>query len=110
MGDEIPTQGISYDYPDSFDILLLRDDAFVSIRDKKITAIDRLENFYYDHVPLVNGRGFGIKLNDSEGVANMIEEFRNISEDDSKSMAAFSNRYFHFNQYRTLKFYFDYVI
>ena len=110
VGDEIPTQGISYDYPDNFDILLLRDDAFVSIRDKKITAIDRLENFYYDHVPLVNGRGFGIKLNDSEGVANMIEEFRNISGDDSKSMAAFSNRYFHFNQYRTLKFYFDYVI
>lgn len=110
VGDEIPTSGISYDYPESFDILLLRDDAFVSIREKKITAIDRLKNFRFEHFPLVNGRGFGIKINTAEGVQQMIEEFQKISGEDSKSMVAFSNRYFHFNQYRTLKFYFDYVI
>ncbi|MBQ9479424.1 MAG: GTP-binding protein, partial [Selenomonadaceae bacterium] len=38
VGDEISTNGISYEYPGDFDVLFLREDAFISVRDKKITA------------------------------------------------------------------------
>ena len=112
VGDEIPTNGISYDYPSDFDILILREDAFISVRDKKITAIDRLERFEYEGAPLVNGRGFGIKIHNADGVWAMIEEYRRVHTPpiDRKAKAEFSNRYFFFNQFRTLKFYFDYVI
>ncbi len=112
VGDEIPTNGISYDYPSDFDILILREDAFISVRDKKITAIDRLERFEYEGAPLVNGRGFGIKIHNADGVRAMIEEYRRVHTPpiDRKAKAEFSNRYFFFNQFRTLKFYFDYVI
>ena len=37
VGDEIPTSGDSYHYPDSFDCIVLRDGVAVRIRDKKIT-------------------------------------------------------------------------
>ena len=42
----------------------------------------------------------------------MIEEYRQVHTPpiDRKAKAAFSNKYFFFNQFRTLKFYFDYVI
>ena len=54
VGDEIPTSGDSYHYPDSFDCIVLRDGVAVRIRDKKITAIfqphlyTRTRDFYQD--------------------------------------------------------------
>lgn len=112
INDEISTNGISYEYPGDFDVLFLREDAFISVRDKKITAIDRLERYEYSGKPLMNGRGFGIKVNSADGVQTMIEEYRRVHTPpiDRKAKAAFSNRYFFFNQFRTLKFYFDYII
>lgn len=109
IGDEIPTNGLSYNYPDDFDIILLRENAFVSIRNKKITDIDILDKYKFNNLPLVNGRGFGIKVNSAEGVKKLIEEYKG-SGSKLKEQADFSNKYFHFNQFRTLKFYFDYVI
>ena len=108
IGDEIPTKGLSYEYPDNFDILLLREGVYVSIRDKKITAIDDLKSYQYSNLPLVNGRGFGIKVNNANQLKLMFEEYNNLS--GKKSEAIFSNKYFFFNQFRTLKFYFDYII
>ncbi|MGN0624284.1 MAG: sulfate adenylyltransferase subunit 1, partial [Oscillospiraceae bacterium] len=58
VGDEIPTKGESYDYPDSFDIIVLRDGAAVKVRSKKITEIIPAEDYRYEGVPVVNGRGF----------------------------------------------------
>ena len=45
VGDEIPTVGDSYHYPDSFDCIVLRDGVAVKIRDKKITAILPVEEY-----------------------------------------------------------------
>ena len=37
--DTIPVEGESYKYPDSFDIIVLRDSVAVKVRDRKITDI-----------------------------------------------------------------------
>lgn len=108
VGDEIPTKGMSYEYPDSFDLLILRDDAAVEIRGGRIAAIVAIDDYEYTGKPLVNGRGFGIKANDAAALSAMLKEYRAIR--DAKEKAAFSNKYFFFNQYRKLKFYFDYII
>ena len=39
VGDKIPTEGESYKYPDSFDIIVLRDGVTVKVRNKKIGDI-----------------------------------------------------------------------
>lgn len=39
VGDEIPTSGESYHYPDSFDIIVLRDGVAVKVRNRRITEI-----------------------------------------------------------------------
>ena len=52
VGDEIPTSGDSYHYPDSFDCIVLRDGVAVRIRDKKITAILPASEYTYDGVPV----------------------------------------------------------
>lgn len=108
IGSAIDTKGFSYDYPADFDIILLNAGGFVKIRGSKVVAIGRLENYEFEKIPLVNGRGFGIKVKTAEDFAEFLGEFR--VADNPRALAAFSNKYFFLNQYRELKFYFDYVI
>lgn len=63
-GDTIPVEGESYKYPDSFDIIVLRDSVAVKVRDRKITDIVPTSEYSYGGVPVVNGRGFEV-LSDS---------------------------------------------
>ena len=107
-GDEIQTRGLSFDYPTDFDVIALNDSAYIKIRDKKIAELGRPDDYRYDGYPPVNGRGFGIKVNTAERFALFLNAFRLVSS--PRQLAEFSNRYFFLNQYRELKFYFDYVI
>lgn len=59
-GDTIPVEGESYKYPDSFDIIVLRDSVAVKVRDRKITDIVPTSEYSYGGVPVVNGRGFEV--------------------------------------------------
>ena len=108
IGDTIQTGGFSYDYPADFDIILLNAAGFVKIRDAKIISVGRLADYEFEEVPLVNGRGFGIKVNNSESFTAFLKEYAAV--ENSRALADFSNKYFFLNQFRELKFYFDYVI
>lgn len=110
-GDAIPLKGLSYAYPSDFDILILRDQAAVIIRAGKISAILPLSDYKYTGRPLVNGRGFGIKVQDAETLAAMLDAYRDLvsSHVEPRDRAAFSNRYFDLNKYRHLQFYYDAV-
>ena len=108
IGDKIPTSGFSFDYPSNFDIIILNELAVVSIRDEKISKICKLDDYNYEKMPLMNGRGFGIKINTSEQFEQFLRDYNSVK--NPQELAQFSNKYFFLNQYRELKFYFDYVI
>lgn len=108
VGDAIQTTGFSFDYPADFDIIFLNEWAFVKVRGKKVFAIGRLDEYEFENFPLVNGRGFGIKINSAENFADFLDEYKKV--ENTRDLAHFSNKYFFLNQFRTLKFYFDYVI
>lgn len=109
IGDSIPVKGLSYRYPDDFDLIVLRDQAAVEIRGRKIAAIRNLADYAYTDKPLINGRGFGIRVNSEEGLRELLAEYRELvsSHTEPKAKAAFSNKYFFLNQYRQLEFYYD---
>lgn len=108
IGDEISTQGLSFDYPSDFDIILLSERGFIKIRGKKIISIGELKNYKFEKISLMNSRGFGIKINSEENFEEFLREYESI--ENNRELANFSNKYFFLNQFRTLKFYFDYVI
>ncbi len=101
VGDEIPVKGESYHYPDSFDILILRDQVAVKVRDKRIEEIQSIHAYSYSGFPLVNGRGFSIKAASPEKFSDFLREF-NASE--SKNAVDFSNRWISFETYRKIIF------
>ena len=101
VGDEIPVSGESYQYPDSFDIIVLRDQVAVRVRDKKITAILPAANYVYDHVPVINGRGFAVLADSNEQVQQFLQEYAATNEVDQ---TAFFAKWVRFDTYRKVIF------
>ena len=101
VGDEIPVSGESYQYPDSFDIIVLRDQVAVRIRDKKITAILPAADYVYDHVPVINGRGFAVLADSNEKIQQFLQEYAATSEADQ---TAFFAKWVRFDTYRKVIF------
>lgn len=99
VGDEIPTSGDSYSYPDSFDIIVLRDLVAVSVRNKVITAITSVDDYKYSGVPVINGRGFEILADSDEKIKTMLDEYKNLEDiNDSEFFA----KWVKFNTYRKI--------
>lgn len=101
IGDEIPVSGESYQYPDSFDIIVLRDQVAVRVRDKKITAILPAADYVYDHVPVINGRGFSVLADSNEQVQQFLQEYAATNEADQ---TAFFAKWVRFDTYRKVIF------
>ena len=101
VGDEIPVSGESYQYPDSFDIIVLRDQVAVRVRNKKITAILPAADYVYDHVPVINGRGFAVLADSNEQVQQFLQEYAATNEADQ---TAFFAKWERFDTYRKVIF------
>lgn len=97
IGDEIPTTGESYHYPDSFDIIVLRDGVSVKVRDKKITEIIPSTEYSYGEVPVINGRGFEVKVASNADVQQFLKEYAKASESEQ---SAFFEKWVRFDTYR----------
>ncbi|BCZ46726.1 hypothetical protein psyc5s11_27930 [Clostridium gelidum] len=101
VGDELPIKGDSFEYPENFDLLILRDLVAIEVRNKKIASIKALEDYKYQEVPVINGRGFEVKVNSQDEVTNFLNENKEINE---KSQADFLNKWVKFETYRKVVF------
>jgi sulfate adenylyltransferase subunit 1 len=97
VGDEIPVSGESYHYPDSFDIIVLRDSTAVKIRDKKITEIIPADKYTYGGVPVINGRGFEVLAKSEEEIRSFLDEYSKTNEAGQKDFFA---KWVRFDTYR----------
>lgn len=95
VNDEISVEGESYKYPESFDIIVLRDSVAIKVRNKVITAIEPANEYTYDNVPVINGRGFEIKVKSNDDVKNFLNEYS-----ETNGSADFFNKWMNFDTYR----------
>lgn len=98
-GDTIPVEGESYKYPDSFDIIVLRDSVAVKVRDRKIADIVLTSEYSYGGVPVVNGRGFEVLADSNEKIQQFLSEYSNLK---SINDAYFFAKWVKFDTYRKI--------
>ena len=98
-GDTIPVEGESYKYPDSFDIIVLRDSVAVKVRDRKITDIVPTSEYSYGGVPVVNGRGFEVLADSNEKIQQFLSEYSNLKTIND---ADFFAKWVKFDTYRKI--------
>ncbi len=100
VGDEIPVSSTSYNYPESFDIIVLRDSVAVTVRNKKITSIVPFAEYTYDgNVPVINGRGFEVLVSDDKDVKNLLEEYQQTTDETRHK---FFEKHMKFDTYRKI--------
>lgn len=97
--DTIPVEGESYKYPDSFDIIVLRDSVAVKVRDRKITDIVPTSEYSYGGVPVVNGRGFEVLADSNEKIQQFLYEYSNLKNIND---ADFFAKWVKFDTYRKI--------
>lgn len=101
VGDDIPVSGESYQYPDHFDIIVLRDNVAIKVREKRITAILPAADYVYDNVPVINGRGFAVLAQSNEDVQQFLKEYEAVRESEQ---TAFFAKWVRFDTYRKVIF------
>ncbi|MDR2354481.1 MAG: 50S ribosome-binding GTPase [Deltaproteobacteria bacterium] len=101
LGDTVPLQGESYNYPVSFDIVVFRDKVAIKIREGKVEDILPVENYSFSGFPLVNGRGFALKVKSQLEWILAKEAF--LSQENRGEIDLVS-KYLDFNTYRTIAF------
>ena len=107
VGDEIPVKGESYKYPENIDILVLRDWVAIKVRDKKIIDIQSIDGYKYAGVPVVNGRGFAVKVNSAEEISEFLNEYKKMNEENE---IEFLNKWLSLETYRRVIFHSNYWV
>ena len=113
VGQEISVNGDSYNYPDSFDVLVFRDRVAVTVRNKKIESIEKIEDYTYTGLPVVNSRGFAVKAANESEYAQLRTELDAVKEGKEALNDTFFNKWTDFGTYRKIVFkdeVWDYVI
>lgn len=101
VGDVIPVKGESFSYPENFDIVVLREKVAVNIRGGKVERIYKLADFKYDGVAVINGRGFGVKIEGQQDADKFLSELNAQGESISSD---FFNKWVEFGKYRNIVF------
>ena len=97
VGDVVPVEGDSFEYPGYFDIVSLEDSAAVLIRDKRVKDIIPLDEYVFMGLPVVDERGFALEIRSNDDYQMFLREFEAA---DNKS--EFHNKWFKFETYRRI--------
>lgn len=99
VGDNVPVEGDSFKYPDYFDIIAVDDGVAVLIRNRKIKDILPLDAYQYEGLPVLDERGFAIKVTVKADLDNFLYEYKSL---DKENRVDFHNKWSQFETYRKI--------
>ena len=103
VGDTVPLAGDSYNYPSDVDILVFRDNVSVKVRDGKVSSVVDIEDYNYEGYPVVNGRGFAVKVSSENDVKSLVEGYQNV-RNNKEDLSKFLSEWVLVDKYRNLAF------
>jgi sulfate adenylyltransferase subunit 1 len=101
VGDKVPVEGDSFKYPDFFDIIAIDSGAAILIRNREIQDIIRIEDYQYGGLPVLDERGFALRIKVEADCDNFLYEYKNLEEE---GRLEFHNKWSKFETYRKIVF------
>lgn len=101
VGDVVPIEGDSFRYPEFFDVISIEDSVAILIRNKKIKDIIPIKEYQYEGLPIIDERGFALKIHTLADFNDYFLEFHSIKQENK---AAFHNKWSKFETYRRIIF------
>lgn len=99
VGDEVPVEGDSFKYPDYFDIIAVGSGVAVLIRNRQVQDIIRLEDYQYMGLPVLDERGFALRIKGEADLDNFLYEYKSL---DKEKRLEFHNKWSKFETYRRI--------
>ena len=99
VGDEVPVEGDSFKYPDYFDIIAVDSGVVILIRNRQVEDIIRLEDYQYMGLPVLDERGFALRIKGEADLDNFLYEYKNL---DKENRLEFHNKWSKFETYRRI--------
>jgi sulfate adenylyltransferase subunit 1 len=99
VGDSVPVEGDSFKYPDYFDIIAVDDDVAVLIRNREVFDIVPIAKYQYMGLPVLDERGFALKIRSEADLDNFLFEYKNLEKDNRLE---FHNKWSKFETYRRI--------
>lgn len=99
VGDKVPVEGDSFKYPDYFDIIAVDSGVAVLIRNREVQDIIRLEDYQYMGLPVLDERGFALRIKSEADLDNFLYEYKNS---DKEKRLEFHNKWSKFETYRRI--------
>ncbi|MBD7911324.1 MULTISPECIES: GTP-binding protein [Clostridium] len=103
IGDVLPLSGDSYEYPSDLDILVFRDEVTIKVRAGKVYSVGNFEDYKYEGYPVVNGRGFAIKISSKNDIKEIVEGYNKVM-DSKDDLSKFLSGWLEIEKYRNLAF------
>lgn len=100
VGDSVPIQGETYQYPSDFVIIALEDGIAIQIRDGVIEQMRSLSAFPYVKTSYVDERGFALKIYGEEEFDEFLQDYKASEAQNAK----LHNRWAQFETYRRIVF------
>ena len=102
VGDSVPLKTKGFEYPENYDIIVLRDKTAVKIREGRVAELVAVTDYLYSGYPVTNGRGFEILVQSQEEIQQFLNEY---NESDDRTEADFLNKWLKFDTYRKVVFF-----
>ncbi|MGN0153559.1 MAG: sulfate adenylyltransferase subunit 1 [Lachnospiraceae bacterium] len=99
VGDKVPVEGDSFKYPDYFDIIAVDSGVAVLIRNREVKDIIRIEDYQYMGLPVLDERGFALRIKAEADLDNFLYEHKNL---DKENRLEFHNKWSKFETYRRI--------
>lgn len=99
VGDKVTVEGDSFKYPDYFDILAVDSSAVVLIRNREVQDIIHLEDYQYAGLPVLDERGFALRIKGTADLDNFLYEYKNLNKE---KRLEFHNKWSKFETYRRI--------
>ena len=93
----MPVAGDSFKYPEYFDILSVDDGAAVLIRDGKVEDIQKIEDYRYMGLPVVDERGMALLIKSRADLEKFLTESEEASAEERSEL---HNKWSRFETYR----------
>jgi sulfate adenylyltransferase large subunit len=102
VGDAVPLEGRSFSYPEFFDVVVLRDRVAVRIRGGQVAQMLPLEEYRYEGLPVLNGRGFAFRVRSRAQWRACMEAFASVGDAGAEAEASLA--WLDFTAYRDIPF------
>jgi sulfate adenylyltransferase subunit 1 len=104
LGDVIPSTGVTYEYPEDFNVVDIKKHLVAKIRKSKLQDITSFDEVNYERIPLIDSQGAFIKIHSEQDFNKFAADLEKMQHSENSKTAAFANQWFDFMKYRQIRY------